>query len=73
VIGARVVSARQRGLGSPRLDPGGQAARLISELSREDFPEAALDFTADGQITWGVEDRATEGSNADDSKAEGGR
>ncbi len=73
VIGARVVSARQRGLGSPRLDPGGQAARLISELSREDFPEAALDFTADGRITWGVEDRATEGSNADDSKAEGGR
>ena len=65
LIAARVVSARQTGLGSPRLDPGGRAARLIAELSREDFPGVALEFAADGRITWGTEDGAA-GSDADD-------
>ncbi|MEK6255246.1 MAG: hypothetical protein N2B05_11155, partial [Gemmatimonadales bacterium] len=67
LIAARVVSARQTGLGSPRLDPGGRAAQLIAELTREDFPGAALEFAADGRITWGPEDGAA-GSNADDLK-----
>jgi hypothetical protein len=66
VIDARVVSARQTGLGAPLLDPGGGAARLIAELSREDFPGAALEFATDGRITWGTEDEA--GSTADDLK-----
>lgn len=66
VITARVVSARQMGLGSPRLDPGGRAARLIAELTREDFPEVGLKFGADGRISWGVEDGAA-GSNTDDA------
>jgi hypothetical protein len=51
-VSARIVSARQMGLGSPRLDPGARAARLIEELSREDFPEVGLEFAADGTITW---------------------
>jgi hypothetical protein len=67
VTGARVVSARQTGLGSPRLDPGGRAARLIAELSREDFPGVALEFAADGRITWGTEIGAA-GANADAAK-----
>ena len=67
LIAARVVSARQTGLGSPRLDPGGRAARLIAELARADLPGAALEFAADGRISWGTEDGAA-GSNADDLK-----
>ncbi|MCL7960976.1 MAG: CapA family protein [marine benthic group bacterium] len=63
VTAARVVSARQTGLGSPRLDPGGRAARLIAELSREDFPEIELEFGADGRISWSAEDGAS-ASNA---------
>ena len=61
---ARVVSARQMGLGSPRLDPDGRAARLIAELSREDFPEVELEFGADGRISWSAVD-GTAGSNAE--------
>jgi hypothetical protein len=64
VIAARVVSARQMGLGSPRLDPGGRAARLIAELSSEDFPEVELEFGADGRISWGAED-GTAGAKTD--------
>ena len=63
VMAARVVSARQTGLGSPRLDPGGRAADLIAELSREDFPEVELEFGADGRISWSAEDGAS-ASNA---------
>jgi hypothetical protein len=51
-VGARVVSARQQGLGSPRLDPGGRAARLIDELSRSDFPEADVGLDAEGVLIW---------------------
>jgi hypothetical protein len=61
MVSARVVSARQTGLGSPRSDPAGRAARLIAELSREDFPEAELEFAADGRITWPRLDPAAEG------------
>lgn len=51
-VTARVVSARQQGLGSPRLDPGGRAARLIDELSRADFPEADVGLDAEGALIW---------------------
>jgi hypothetical protein len=48
MLNARVVSARQEGLGSPLLDPAGGAARLIDELSRTDFPEANIGLDAAG-------------------------
>jgi hypothetical protein len=51
-VHARIISARQTGLGSPRLDPEARAARLIGDLSREDFPEAELKVAGDGRITW---------------------
>ena len=57
---ARIVSARQMGLGSPRLDPGARAARLIGDLSREDFPETGLEIDADGRITWHAADTTPE-------------
>ena len=47
---ASVVSAVQRGLGSPRLDPSGGAARLIDELSRTDFPEAPVRIDSAGGL-----------------------
>ncbi|MCK5449183.1 MAG: hypothetical protein KAJ43_13615, partial [Gemmatimonadetes bacterium] len=64
-VAARIVSARQVGLGAPRLDRAGRAARLIADLTAEDFPEAELSFTDDGRISWaaGVGSDATgEGS-----------
>ncbi len=51
-VSARIVSARQVGLGSPRLDTEGRAAKLIADLTAEDFPEAELSFTDDGRISW---------------------
>jgi hypothetical protein len=65
-VTARIVSARQTGRGSPRLDPGGRAARLIAELSRKDVPEAGLEFAPDGRISWNRESP----SSATPSKAE---
>jgi len=60
-VSARVVSARQRGLGSPRLDPSAGAARLIDELSRSDFPEAPVRLDSAGNLIFpsdsGPEDR----------------
>jgi hypothetical protein len=51
-VAARIVSARQVGLGAPRLDRAGRAARLIADLTAEDFPEAELSFADDGRISW---------------------
>ena len=50
LVSARIHSARQAGLGSPRSDPTGAAARLIGRLTAEDLPEAGLRFEADGRI-----------------------
>ena len=55
-VRARIVSARQTGLGSPHLDPEARAARLIGDLTREDFPVAGLELAADGRITWHAAD-----------------
>lgn len=55
-VRARIISARQTGLGSPRLDPEARAARLVGDLSREDFPEAGLEVAGDGRITWHAAD-----------------
>ena len=52
VVAARIHSARQTGLGSPRLDPAGRAARLIGDLSTEDFPEVDLSIDESGRVTW---------------------
>jgi hypothetical protein len=51
-ISARIHSARQTGLGSPRLDPQRRAARLISDLTAENFPDLQTRFAADGGIAW---------------------
>lgn len=53
-VRARIVSALQTGRGSPRLDPGSRAARLIADLTRADFPEAEMRFSENGTITWGA-------------------
>jgi hypothetical protein len=55
---ARIHSARQRGLGSPRMDPAGRAAGLIADLTAEDFPEAGLRFDAEGRVALGLADPA---------------
>lgn len=52
LLNARIHSARQTGLGSPTIDPGAGAARLISDLTAEDMPEARLRFEPDGTIHW---------------------
>lgn len=52
LLGARLHSARQSGLGGPRLDRAGGALRLVESLTREDFPDAALEFDRDGTIRW---------------------
>jgi hypothetical protein len=59
-VSARIISARQAGLGSPRLDPNSRAARLMADLTRTDFPESGLTFSADGTITWNVAESASE-------------
>ena len=59
-VRARIISARQTGLGSPRLDSEARAARLIGDLSREDFPEAGLEVAGDGRITWHAADTKRE-------------
>ncbi len=67
-VSVRVISARQTGLGSPRLDRTGGAAALISQLTAEDFPEASLEFSADGRVTWNAADAASGASGADRSE-----
>ncbi len=67
-VSVRVISARQTGLGSPRLDPAGRAAALISQLTAEDFPEALLEFSADGRVTWKAEDATSTASSTDPSE-----
>jgi len=49
-VGGRIVSARQVRPAGPRPDPKRRAARLMAELTREDFPHTALAFQADGRV-----------------------
>ncbi len=49
-IAGRVVSTRQVRPGGPQLDPRGAAGHLIAKLTKEDFPDGAIELTADGQI-----------------------
>lgn len=53
VAAARIHSARQTGLGSPRLDRQGRAARLMGELTLEDFPESEVSIDSEGRIVRG--------------------
>jgi poly-gamma-glutamate capsule biosynthesis protein CapA/YwtB (metallophosphatase superfamily) len=52
LLAARVQSARQAGLGGPRLDPDAAAARLVAELTAEDLPETGVVVGADGTVSW---------------------
>jgi poly-gamma-glutamate capsule biosynthesis protein CapA/YwtB (metallophosphatase superfamily) len=62
-VSARIVSARQSGLGSPRLDPTNGAARTIEDLTGDDFPENDLRFDRDGRIEWSASaEQSTDGS-----------
>lgn len=62
-IAGRIVSARQTGLGSPRLDPGDRAARFILDLSREDFPDSPMEIGVDGELRWDGPARASGGAD----------
>jgi hypothetical protein len=52
LLAARVHSARQPGRGGPVLDPDARAARLIAELTAEDFPESGTRVGTDGTVRW---------------------
>ena len=49
---ARIHSARQQGLGGPRLDPTGGALALISELTASDLVDVGIRFEPDGTVRW---------------------
>ncbi|MFM7028298.1 MAG: CapA family protein [Chakrabartia sp.] len=49
---ARIVSARQTRPGGPVLDPTHEAARTIAELTASDLPEAGIQISATGEISW---------------------
>jgi hypothetical protein len=49
---ARIHSARQQGLGGPRLDPTGGALALISELTASDLGDVGITFEPDGTVRW---------------------
>ena len=51
VLAARIHSIRQKWPGVPRIDPTGQAAKVVAGLTRQDFPERKLRFAPDGTIT----------------------
>ena len=46
-----IISARQVRPNGPALDPQYQAARLMAQLTREDFPETGLEISPNGQIS----------------------
>jgi hypothetical protein len=49
-VGGAWVSLRLDGNALPHPDPSGASARLVAQLSREDFGAAAVDVAADGSI-----------------------
>lgn len=49
-VAGRVLSARQHGEGVPRPDADGEAARLMAQLSEQDFPESEATMRPDGTI-----------------------
>jgi hypothetical protein len=50
LLGGRVVPVRLVDEGRPVLDASGEAIRLVSQLSRDDFGAAAAPISADGRI-----------------------
>ena len=48
--GGRVTALRLDGAGVPRIDPTGEATRLMDALGREDFPHTAVRLRADGTL-----------------------
>jgi hypothetical protein len=49
-LGGRWISVQLYGAGIPHLDPTRQSARLVRELSREDFGRRAYPLTPDGKL-----------------------
>jgi poly-gamma-glutamate capsule biosynthesis protein CapA/YwtB (metallophosphatase superfamily) len=47
----RLHSVRQDHPGGPRMDPENGAAKLVAELTGQDFPEARVQFLPDGRIS----------------------
>ena len=47
----QIISARQLRPAGPFIDPSHEAARLISELTRQDFPDTPLEISASGRIS----------------------
>jgi hypothetical protein len=47
----QIISARQIRPSGPLLDPHHAAAKLMAELTRQDFPQTPLEISADGQIS----------------------
>lgn len=50
-LAGEIISARQYRPNGPLLDPSHQAARLMAELTRLDFPQTDLEISANGQIS----------------------
>ncbi len=50
-IDGRIISTRQYRPNGPLLDPSHQAARLMAELTRLDFPDTLLEIGSSGQIS----------------------
>jgi len=49
-IEGKLIAAKQKGAGTPVLDPDGQVIRLIKKLSEEDLPESKISVDESGNI-----------------------
>jgi membrane-associated PAP2 superfamily phosphatase len=67
LLAARVHSARQAGLGIPRMDTERRAFRLMAELTARDFPKAGLIFLDDGTIRGPWEEEAVEATESEEA------
>jgi poly-gamma-glutamate capsule biosynthesis protein CapA/YwtB (metallophosphatase superfamily) len=50
ILSVRLHSVAQEHPGGPRLDPSGAAAKLVAQLTAQDFPEVRAQFLPDGRI-----------------------
>ncbi len=51
-IRGQLFSTHQLGSGGPLLDEAGKAAKIVKQLTEEDFPESLLEISEDGLITF---------------------
>ena len=54
VLAARIIGTRQTDGGIPRVDPANEAAIVVADLTRQDFPEAPLSIAPDGTVAIGA-------------------